>query len=79
MFVPNEYLTLKLAAQRSRECTERAERAYRLRQACVDQRGWIAMGLCRVVSALGCLLVALGKRLESVNSPSVAAPRASSA
>ena len=79
MFVPNEYLTLKLAAQRSRECSERAERAYKLRQACIDQRGWIQMTLCKAVSAIGCLLVALGKRLESVNRPSVAAPRASNA
>jgi hypothetical protein len=79
MFVPSEYLTLKLTAQRSRECTERAKRTYRLRKARIDQRGWIEMGLCRVVSAIGCLLVALGKRLESANRPSVAAPRASNA
>jgi len=79
MFVPNEYMTLKLAARSSRELSRRAECRSMLRRAGLDERGWIEFGFCKVVCALGRLLVALGKRLERVNGPAVAAPRASSA
>jgi len=79
MFVPNEYLTLKLAARTSRELSRRAERRNMLRRAGVDERSWIELGFCKAVCALGRLLVALGKRLERVNRPAVVAPRASSA
>lgn len=79
MFVPSDYMVLQHAEQRSRELSQRAERAQMLRQACVDRRGWFELALCKLVSAVGCQLVALGRRMERVDRPSMAAPRASSA
>lgn len=79
MFVPSDYMVMQRVEQRSRELSQQAERRLMARRAGLDERGRIEKGLCRLVSALGCLLVAIGKRLEAVNRPSLAAPRASNA
>jgi len=83
MYVPNYYLAQRLAEQRLRDCQRKAEMRRMLQQAGVDQRGWLALGACKLLSGLGCLLVALGRWLERVArspvAPSAGLPRVSSA
>jgi hypothetical protein len=83
MYVPNYYLAQRLAEQRMRDCQRKAEMHCMLRQAGVDERGWLALGACKLLSGLGWLLVALGRWLERVArspvAPSAGLPRVSSA
>jgi len=82
MYVPNYYLAQRFAEQRLRDCQRKAEMHCMLRQAGVDQRGWLALGACKLLSGLGWLLVALGRWLERVArspvAPSAGFPRVSS-
>jgi hypothetical protein len=82
MYVPNYYLAQRLAEQRMRDCQRKAEMRRMLQQAGVDQQGWLAFHVCKLLSGLGWLLVALGRRLERVARspvvPSAALPRVSS-
>jgi hypothetical protein len=74
MQVPNYYLAQRLSEQRLQECTRQAEMRCLLEREGVDQRGWFHFQACRLVSGLGCLLVAMGRWLERVASPPVASP-----
>ena len=83
MYVPNYYLAQRLAEQRLRDCQRKAEMRRMLQQTSVDQRGWLALHACNLLSGLGCLLVALGRRLKRVATspvaPSAGLPRVSKA
>jgi hypothetical protein len=72
MYLPNYYSSYLLAQQKVEDCAQRAERRRMLRQAGVDQRGWLALGACKLLSRVGCLLVALGRRLERAARPPMA-------
>jgi len=74
MQVPNYYLAQRLSEQRLQDCLRKAEKQRMLRSAGIDQRGWFALQGCRLLSGLGCLLVALGRRLERVARSPVAPP-----
>ena len=74
MHVPSYYLTQRLFEQRVRDCERKSESYRILQQAGVDHRGWLATGACALLSRLGCLLVALGRRLERTANSSVSSP-----
>jgi hypothetical protein len=71
MQVPNYYLAQKLSEQRLQDCMRQSEVRSQLERAGVDQRGWFHIQACRLLSGLGCRLVALGRWLERVASPPV--------
>jgi hypothetical protein len=70
----NDYLAQRLHNHRLRNDTCRAERERVLREAGVDQRGWVAYLACKLLRGMGSLLVALGHRLQLVDGPSGASP-----
>ena len=74
MLFPNDYLVQRLHNDRLRNDVCRAETERVLREAGVDRRGWVAFLLCRLLRGLGCLLVALGHRMQVVDGPPAASP-----
>jgi len=80
---PCYYLAQKLCEQRIQDGLRKVKRHYMLEQAGVDQRGWFTFQACKLLSWLGCLMVAVGRRLERHAMPPVAPsawlPRASGA
>ncbi len=64
MMFPNPDLYKRIAEERMRDCLRQAEVRRLLREAGIDQRGWMARQSCRLLCQLGHLLVALGRRLE---------------
>jgi hypothetical protein len=74
MHVPDYYSVLKVSKSREREITRKAEANHRLRQAGVEQRGWMAQQACKLVSAAGGMMVALGRRMERSARTPVARP-----
>ena len=74
MLFPNDYLAQRLHNDRLRNDVCRAETQRVLREAGIDQRGWVAFVLCRLLRGLGCLLVALGQRLQLVDGPPATSP-----
>jgi hypothetical protein len=67
MNVPSYYSTLLTTDMRSSDRERRAHQRYLLEQAGVDSRDWLTRFGCRVVAAVGSLLVSLGQRLKRVD------------
>ena len=74
MNVPSYYSTLLTTDMRSSDRERRAYQRHLLEQAGVDSRDWLTRFGCRVASAVGSLLVALGQRLKRVDRRPVTAP-----
>ena len=64
MMPPNPDVYREIAEQRMRDCLREVETRRLLHQAGIEQRGWMARLMCRLLGGLGHLLVALGQRLE---------------
>jgi len=74
MLVPNDYLALRLHNERLRTDVRRLERERVLREAGVDQRGWVTFLACKLLRGMGCLLVAVGRRLQLVDRSPATSP-----
>ena len=64
MIFPNPDMGRRVMEERMRDRLHQAEAHRLLREAGIDQWGWLARQGCRVLGQLGRLLVALGRRLE---------------
>ena len=75
MILPHYDLVMWITEQQIKDNLQKAERRRMLRQAGLDQRGWMSLKACQLLYRLGCLLVALGQRLlERYERPPVAPP-----
>lgn len=64
MLHANYALAKRIADMRVEEALRWAETHRLLREAGIDQRGWLSRQACWLLGQLGHLLVALGRRLE---------------
>jgi len=74
VLLPNDYLAQRLHNDRLRTDVRRLEQERVLREAGVDRRGWVAFLTCKLLRGLGCLLVALGHRLQLVDPSPATSP-----
>jgi hypothetical protein len=84
MQVPNYYMAQRLHEAHEWECERKAARRLLLEQAGVDRRSWLEAKACAVLAKVGCLLVALGRKMERLapapaSSPARRLPGASGA
>ena len=63
MFIP-DYKAERVAEEQAKDRLQEAATRRMLRQAGLEQPGWVSCQFCRLLSHLGHLLVVLGRRLQ---------------
>lgn len=67
MLHTNTHQYERVSEERLRDCLRRADVDCVCRQAGIDQRGWTARQLCRLIAGLGSRMVMLGRRMERID------------
>lgn len=78
IFRTNYYLAQQMMKVHTEEVLRRAEIRRLLREAGIDQRGWLSRQVHWLSCQLGRLLVALGQRLQRIESPQTLCPEGGS-
>lgn len=68
MYYPNTHMHERVTQERLQDSLRRAETDCTCREAGIDRRGWTERQLCRLLCAVGRLLISLGHRMEQAAS-----------
>ena len=66
-----DYKAERVAEEQAKDRLREATTRRMLRQAGVEQPGWVSCQVCRLLSHLGHLLVVLGRRLQRYEIPTI--------